>query len=459
MTILSEINKIKFLILFQILILILSAKYNFIPFYLTAGFLFLCWLIYYTFNNPASIIYILIFSAFIDSLFPLSDDIYGPSILVLEILLVIFVGVITIRFFSDIHKLKNIPNYILNWIPYLAWSLIIGLIVAVDKYRVISFWKNYFAGFFIFSLTYYSIKNKDQLKSLIVAIILWGVTLSLLEFKVLIELGGFSKGLVGLFIEKNLLNVGWGQSNYLAAFFVLIIPYSIGYLLYVNKKSTKFYISFAILIMFFALILTLSRGGILALIISLSILSLRFMNAKFLLTFLGILLAAALILAFNPLTYVLIERISALEASGSFYSRINFYIDVWNAFLKNPLTGVGFGNLSYYAIFIFPKEVSPSAHNILLGALGEIGIIGTIFYFSLIFSVLIAIYKRYKAETNDYLKILRWCFFISIIGALIHTLVEPTLDSMHFSLIFWIIAAINLKLDLFTQNETQVEKS
>jgi O-antigen ligase len=386
----------------------------------------------------------------------LSDDIYGPSILVLEILLVLFIGILTLRFFYDIDKLNNIPNYILNWIPFLAWSLIVGLIVAVDKYRVVSFWKNYFAGFFIFSLTYYSIKKKEHLKPLIVAIILWGLTLSLLEFKVLIELGGFTKGLIGLFIEKNLLNVGWGQSNYIAAFFVLIIPFSIGYLLYTDKKSSKFYIAIAILIMFFALILTLSRGGILALLISLSILSLRFMNARFLITFFGIILAAAIILAFNPLTYVLIDRISNLEASGSFYSRINFYIDVWNTFLKHPFTGVGFGNLSYYAVFIFPKEVSPSAHNIVLGALGEIGIIGAIFYFTLIISVLSAIYKKYKEESVEKLKVLRWCFFVSIFGALIHTLVEPTLDSMHFSLLFWTVVAINIKLDLLSVNKNGI---
>lgn len=456
MTILNELSKIKFLILFQLAILILSAKYNFKPFYLTAGIIFLSWLVYYTFNNPKSVIYILLFSAFIDSLFPLSDDIYGPSILVLEILLVLFIGILTLRFFYDIDKLNNIPNYILNWIPYLTWSLIVGLIVAVDKYRVVSFWKNYFAGFFIFSLTYYSIKNKAQLKSLIIAIIVWGIVLSLLEFKVLIELGGFTKGLIGLFIEKNLLNVGWGQSNYIAAFFVLIIPFTIGYLLYTDSRTSKFYLAIAILIMFFALVLTLSRGGILALLISLTILSLRFMNARFLITFFGIILAAIIILALNPLTYVLIDRISNLEASGSFYSRINFYIDVWNAFLKHPFTGVGFGNLSYYAVFIFPKEVSPSAHNILLGSLGEVGIFGAFFYFTLLFSVITPIFKKYKSEESEKLKVLRWCFFVSIAGALIHTLVEPTLDGMHFSLIFWTVAAINIKLDLLSYHKAEI---
>lgn len=452
MSFLSELYKIKYLVIFQLVLLILSAKYNFLPFYLTLGLLGLIWLTYYTYNNFIVVIYFILFAAFIDSIAPLSDDIYGPSVLVLEIFIALFVAIAIIRFFSDINKIDHIPNFILNWIPFLTWSLIVGLIVAVDKYRVVSFWKNYFAGFFIFSIIYYLIKTPKQLKFLIGAVILWGVILSLLEFKVLIELGGFSAGMIGLFLEKNLLNVGWGQSNYLAAFFVLIIPFSIGYLLYSKKKSTRVLISLSILIMFFALILTLSRGGILALIISLTILSLRFLKPKFLITFFLILIPIGTILALNPLTYVLIDRISTIGASGSFYSRINFYIDVWNAFLKNPITGVGFGNLSYYAVFIFPQEVSPSAHNIVLGALGEIGIIGTIFYFTLIFSMLIPIIKNYRNEEDAYLKILKWCFLVSIIGALIHTLVEPTLDGLHFSLLFWTVAGINIKLQLLSQN-------
>ncbi len=452
MSFLRDLDKIKYLLFLELSILISAASFEFKPFFVFIGIIFGITLFYLVYTKPTIAIHLLMFTAFVDSIAPLTEDIYGPSILVLEILLVVIIIILFIKLIPYLIDLEKIPKFISLWLPYLIWSLMIGLIVAVDKYRVISFWKNYFAGFFFLLMVNYSVTNQIQLKNLIKSLLIWGVVLGLLELKVLIEFGGFSKGLVGLFLYKNLLNIGWGQSNYLAAFFVLLIPLTIGYLIYSESKISKFYVSIALLIMFFSITLTLSRGGILALLVSLMILSLKLIKPRYLFYSFIFLIAIGIVLLLNPLTYVLIDRISSLEASGSFYSRINYYIDVWNTFLDHPLTGVGFGNLSYYAKFIFPKEVSPSAHNILLGSLGEVGIIGTVFYFSIFFAVLIPIYKSYRNETEESIKTLKWSFFISLIGALIHTLVEPTLDSLHFSMIFWIVAGTNLKLDLLKQN-------
>ena len=84
-------------------------------------------------------------------------------------------------------------------------------------------------------------------------------------------------------------------------------------------------------------------------------------------------LLIAIIVLVNPLTYVLIDRISSIETSGSYFSRINLYKEVWRIFLQYPITGVGLGNLNYHGTFILPPEASPSAHNIFLGSLGETG--------------------------------------------------------------------------------------
>ena len=174
----------------------------------------------------------------------------------------------------------NYPWKILIWIPFLLWILTTGLLVGEDKFRVISHFKNYYGGFFAFSLTYYAIKNKFHLKSLLIGIIIWGLLLSLFEIRILFDLGGFAIGIVGLFLKKNLLTLGWGRSNYLAAFFVVIIPVSIGYLMYTKSKRLKIFITATIIIMSFAMILTLSRGGILALIIALFILFSRILKTR-----------------------------------------------------------------------------------------------------------------------------------------------------------------------------------
>jgi len=206
--------------------------------------------------------------------------------------------------------------------------------------------------------------------------------------------------------------------------------------------------------MSFAIILTLSRGGILALFLALVILFSRVLKGKSLIPFIAVLSVMLAVILLNPLTYVLISRISSIDTSGSYFSRINFYKDVWHAFLMHPITGVGFGNLGKYAMFVIPPYESPSAHNIILGALGEVGIIGCFLYF-LIFGLLLKnIYSKYKSENDEHLKILRWSFLAALLGGLLHTLVEPNFEGLQFTIMFWSIAGISTRLHMLKASDS-----
>ena len=450
----AELYKIRYMLLVELSLLILFGIYGFTSFLVLLSFILLLMMLSLAFSFPVVAVHFLIFSILVDSLIPIKNYSGGPSILFAEFFLVVLSGVAFIRFLLNAEKRSDIPLLMMIWIPFLLWILATGLLIGVDKFRVVSYWKNYYAGFFAFSLTYYAIKSKFHLKSLIAGIIIWGLILSLFEIKVLFDLGGFAIGIVGLFLKKNLLTLGWGRSNYLAAFFVVIIPISIGYLIYTKSKKLKIFITTAIILMSFAMILTLSRGGILALLIALLILFSRVLKARTFVPFLLVFLLISIVILVNPLTYVLIERISSFETSGSYFSRIDLYKEVWGIFLQHPITGVGLGNLGYHGTFVLPPDASPAAHNIILGALGETGIIGALFYITLIGTLLVNIYSRFKIENEDALKIFRWCFISSIAGGLLHALVEPTLDGLQFSIIFWTLAGISAKLYLLkTSNE------
>lgn len=451
---LQEIFRLRYLLLAQIIVLAISAYLDFYPFYFIIGAIFLLFFSIKSFNEPYFAILILMVAMIIDALIPFNFKSTGPSLLVTEFFLLLLIPIILIKYFFD-SKNKKFESFLWIWLPFLIWSLVIGLLISVDKIRIISYWKNYFAGYFVFATVLLFVNNKKQLTNLLRAVILWGVTLALLEIKVIIEVGGLTAGIVGLFLHKNLLSVGWGKSNYLAAFFVVIIPTSIGYLLYTQKKTSKFLLTIALLFMFFAMSLTLSRGGILALLITLLIIMPKVLKRKYFLPFLIVFFIVTLITLLNPLTYILIDRIATLESSTSVYSRINFYKDVWNAFLDHPITGVGLGNLGYYSKFILGPDLSPSAHNIILGALGELGIIGTIFYLSIFIPLNYKIYDSYKSEKDESLRNLRWCLFSSVIGGLIHSLVEPTLEGLQFSIIYWTIVGINFKVNLLSERDTQ----
>lgn len=449
----DELYKLRYLLLIELSLLTLFTFYGMTIVFFSIALILLGTLLLLSFNYPIIALHTLIFSILMDSFIPMRNT-SGPSLLVVEFFLFVLVGLITINYLSNLKDKPDVHKLVFAWIPFLIWSLLIGLLIAIDKFRVITYWKNYFAGFFSFSLAYYSIRNKFHLNSIILGLIIWGLVLSLIEIKILFDLGGFTIGIVGLFLKKNLLTVGWGRSNYLASFFVIIIPITIGYLYYNNSKKIKILLSITLVFMFFAIILTLSRGGILALCVALIVLFSRVLKVRTIIPFIFIFLLVTIVLLLNPLTYVLFDRISTIETSGSFFSRITFYEEVWRAFLRNPITGVGIGNLSYYATFIIPASGAPSAHNIVLGAIGEIGVVGAIFYFILLGLVIRIIYSGYRLENEEPLKILKWCFFASVVGGLVHTLVEPTLEGLQFSIIFWTIVGVSTRLDFLKSSVT-----
>lgn len=449
----SELYQLRYILFIELSLLLILAILGLIPFLVLSGFLLLIIILIAVYKFPVAAIYILIFSILADSFIPIKRNITGPSLLSVELFFVAFLGMGIIWFLTNLNKPTEIPNLILVWIPFLLWSLLIGLVVAVDQYRVVTYWKNFFAGFFTLILVYYTVINRSQLKSIMFAIVIWGILLSLIEIKVVLDIGGLTVGLIGLFLKKNLLTLGWGRSNYLAAFFVIIIPFTIGFLFYTKSKKMKLFLTFAIILMSSALVLTLSRGGVLAFLIALIILFSRLLKPKTLIPLILVASVVVTVLLLNPLTIVLFERIFELGTSASVYSRINFYIDTWNTFLKHPITGVGIANLGYYSTFILPPTESPSAHNIVLGALGEIGIVGSILYFTIFILLIKKVYLEYKFETNESLRLLRWGTISALLGGLIHTLVEPTLEGIQFSILFWVISGISLKINLFSTSE------
>lgn len=455
MLVFKEILKIKYLLLFEIFVLIIFFKFGLKPSLLAFSIVPLIILFKLTFDNLLFGIHIVTFSIILDALFPLKNYSSGPSVLIAEGVFLFFTIIIFLKISSSKSFDLNSSRIVEQWLLFLAWSLIIGLLVAVNQFRIITYWKNYFAGFLVFMVILNNIKTKDDIKLFIISILIWSLSLSLIELKILYDLGGLTQGLFGLFMKKNLLSVGWGKSNYLAAFYVLIIPIAIGSFYYFKSKKWKILLIPLIMLMIFGIMITLSRGGIIALFISVFILFTRILKRKTILSFLVIVIIISLVIFLNPLTNILFTRISSFETTGSYFSRINFYMEVWAAFLKNPLTGVGIGNLSYYSTFIIPAHGAPSAHNIILGSLGEIGLIGSIFYF-LIFSLLIIEnIKNYRAETNESIKILQWSFFSAIIGALLHSMVEPIFEGFQFSIMFWIVAGLSLQLDKIKVSYTQ----
>lgn len=370
----------------------------------------------------------------------------GSQISLTDILFPIILALVILRFFESANEQLNKTYSLLKtlFLLFLLWSLFV-VMVANNKSLAIAYWRNYLAGFVLLIFALSVIKDYMQINKFLLSIILWGLFLSIIEFYIVLSLGSLSSALAKLFITKNLLATTWGRSNYLAAFHVLIVPITFGFLFVIKSKAWKVTLSIVLLIMFSGIVLTLSRGGILSLGVALFLLVFKVLKPKTFIPLLSLFLLISIILLLNPLTYALFEGLSKVESSFSTFTRLNFYKDVWKTFLDYPITGVGLGNLGYYSVFKITTSAA-SAHNIVLGALGETGIVGAILIVWLLIHSFILSFKNYMNEKNEKIKILLWSFLCAFIGVLIHSMMEPNFEGFQFAVMFWSIFAVFLRI-------------
>jgi O-antigen ligase len=453
---LSNLYEIRYLLLLEILLLAVFAIFEVLPFLIFLGFVLFLPFLFLLYEKPVVLIHLLMISILAGAIGTIKISGKTPNILFVDIFFFILLSMLFIKTLLSLNKSIEIPILILIWIPFLVWS-VLGVISAVEKFRVLVYWKNYFAGFVVFSYAWFVLKNKIHVKQILYAFIIWGVVLSLIELKIVFELGGIGMGIVGLFLKKNLLATSWGRSNYLAAFYVFIIPLSIALLFYFKSLKNRLFQVFALILMFTGIIITLSRGGIISLVFALIILFSKLLKTKTFIPLLIIFVIVSLVVFLNPLTQVLIERSAAFERSASVFTRINFYEDVWKTFLENPILGVGFGNLGFYSQFEIASAFSTSAHNIVLGMLGETGLVGAISFFAIFWLLIKKIIAEYRDENDNSLKLLRWAFIASLSGVLLHSFMEPNFEGIQFSIMFWLLFSVYFKLHLL-KDEPAVKK-
>jgi O-antigen ligase len=415
---------------------------DYAPVLVILGCIFSIPIFIFFFEKPIFLLYTLILSILAGSIGEVQFGGKIPQILFVDLFFPLFFTIFVLKSIHESGSRKKYHFIAIILSIFLVWGLL-GFFVVVDELRFLLIWKSYFYGLIFFLFTYWFVKTPKDIRATLFIFILFGIILAIIEFSIVINLGGLAQGLIGLFFKKNLLATSWGKSNYLATFYVLIIPLTIGYFLVVKSIRYKLFIGISILIMFSALILTLSRGGILALGVALVFLLSRILRPKTFLPILFTIILVGIILLLNPLTSILFERLATFETSFSYMTRINFYGEVWQMFLENPIIGVGIGNLGYHSTFVIVAH--SSAHNIILGLLGETGIPGALLFISLMFYIVFYFVRSFSNEKNHSTKILLWSFLSSLVGVYIHSMMEPNFEGFQFSILFWTALALFIK--------------
>jgi len=260
---------------------------------LFVGILVVIFLIYWFYNNPFALLPIYLLSILAGSFKFSGSNENAAGIPLTEFFFPILLLItLTKLFYTEKQEFKK-EFFIIKslYVCFLVWSFF-TIAIAINKPLALGYWRNYFTGFVVFIFTFNFVNNSKQVKTFILTLIIWGIILAFNEFYILFSLGGIPAGLVKIFLSKNLLATSWGRSNYLAAFYVLIIPISLGYFFFVKSIFKKIVLVFALLVIFSAIMLTLSRGGILSLTIATIFLLSRVIKPK---TFIPILLLFAVV--------------------------------------------------------------------------------------------------------------------------------------------------------------------
>jgi len=212
--------------------------------------------------------------------------------------------------------------------------------------------------------------------------------------------------------------------NGLAGYLNLVIPFCLVFAIggsdRVLRSLSRWCLAFASI----ALLLTQSRGGLLA--------------------FVAILLVHTCFSARNRkarirrVALVMIVCLLAAAAAGFFFQRLGEIDDftavsrlaIWGGaftvFARSPVVGTGFGNLRGLmgGLLNLPDGWTGDAHNLYLELLAETGLIGFVVFGTLIVLALRTALKQLQTTENHFNKMIALAIFAALCGVLVHGTVD-----------------------------------
>ena len=237
--------------------------------------------------------------------------------------------------------------------------------------------------------------------------------------------------------------------NALAGHLLLLIPIILAGLFDKGfNKILKILAMVSLIIVLLTLIITESRGAIIALVLAgIGAIFYYTKNQKraFMIMFISAILGVSLISFLAPKNIDRFSRIfqyQKLEAYGD-RERIYLWESATMMFKDHPVAGVGLGNFNsaYNSGYMMPdakNNLLVHPHNMILYSMSETGIVGTIGLLSLIaWQLVISFKNRYKNTHNLYGDM----FFFTIITMLIHGMVDCMFHVGSFARIYWILWA------------------
>ncbi|MGE0884208.1 MAG: O-antigen ligase family protein [Blastocatellales bacterium] len=269
----------------------------------------------------------------------------------------------------------------------------------------------------------------------------------------------------------------YGNYNHFAGMVELILPLPFAYLLFakVNLEQRLLWM-FSVVMMAVAVVVSLSRGGILSLGVELLALMLvavfvrnrwadsgnqRATNNNKLIV--GVALAAIVLLAlwigYEPLT----KRFGAVRQGAGEYSvvtRGEYWRGAWQMFMDHPITGVGLGAFptAYprYGRSSAKNERLEQTHNDYLQLLTDAGLIGALIGLWFLTELILIAGRQFQKLTRmrSQERALIIGGYVALLGIAVHSFLDFNLQIAANALLFLIVLAMTVSADLHSHQES-----
>jgi len=236
--------------------------------------------------------------------------------------------------------------------------------------------------------------------------------------------------------------------NHFAGFAELIIPMALVPMALGKVRRERWFVVGLFAIMpIVALIMSASRGGIIAFGVQLILLALwmvlRRTGGKQLLAGGAILLVTLLMVSWLGVTKTL-NRFSSLQSlESSEAKRASMRRDTWRIFLDHPWSGTGLGTLQT----VFPKyetnydgKIVNHAHNDYLEVLAETGVLGGVCCAWFLAILFMEGWKRLRSADGSFTAILHFSALVACVGFLIHSFADFNFHIPANALLFFLMA-------------------
>lgn len=268
-----------------------------------------------------------------------------------------------------------------------------------------------------------------------------------------------AEGQIGSTVSESIRAGGLADQPNITARYLVISFIFLTYLLSFTKNGfIRLLTLFGIALTFIGVFFTLSRSGIIMLVVSAGLLFLTSKGKRSVGLIIIYLIAAFLLITFSSDVIDIVETIipSITQGENTIGLRYSLWQAGWRMWLDNPITGVGIGlfteNLPFYAYELPPYRWNLVAHNTFVTILAETGVVGLVlFVLMILFSIrnFLAINKKASSEILS----LRNIWLIVFVALLIGSMTKND----HYEKFLWFMMGVSVFFQNYVKESSRDE--